>query len=82
VIRGPSSPSAGASIAQLAVATPDTSDRDSVFHVLRHALLRRDLARHTGDAAGAAAWQGLLDRHLQVLADRDVAISLVMLQLL
>jgi len=67
---------------QLAVAARDVTATDRGFDVLRRALLRRDLARITGDTDGAAAWQGLLDRHLQVLSDRDVAISLVMLHLL
>ena len=52
--------------AQLVAAMPDVTALDRVFDVLRRALLQGDLARPTGDTAGAAALQGLLDRHLQV----------------
>jgi hypothetical protein len=45
------------------------------MHIIRTAALRRDLAAATGDAEGAASWQGVVDRHIAVLANRDLLLG-------
>jgi hypothetical protein len=67
---------------QISYAAPDLFVDLRPFDVMRRALLRRDLASLVGDTATAAAWQGVLDRHLAALADHDAAIAMILWGLL
>jgi hypothetical protein len=43
--------------------------------VVYEAMTQRDVMRIGGEAALAASWQAIVDRHAKVLADRDRVIA-------
>jgi len=57
---------------------PSTS---GVFDIMWSLAMRRDLARVSGDLAMASRCQTILDRYMKVVADRDKAIALLLLEL-
>jgi hypothetical protein len=50
--------------------------------VIGHAAMRRDLARLTGDAPRAAAWQAVVERHLQAFSGYTALTALMVRELL
>jgi hypothetical protein len=51
---------------------------DTLWYFLGAAFLHRTQLRLAGDDAGADYWQGIIDRHLAVLADRDKLLALTL----
>jgi hypothetical protein len=58
---------------------PVTSDP---LVAIGHAAMRRDLARLTGDGGRAAAWQAIVERHLQAFSSYTALTALMVRELL